>query len=103
MSKRNANYATPQTKITVEKTEEMPKTTVKTTVEEKQQEPIKAVVANCKKVRLRKQPDASGNNVIDELVEGTEVIVLDASNHKWTRVELKGVRGWIMSEYLRLI
>lgn len=67
-------------------------------------EPIEARVANCKKVRARKNPTTEEDNVIEELEEGTAVVVIDSSNPDWTRVELAGgTRAWIMSKYLEVI
>lgn len=67
-------------------------------------EPIQAKVANCKKVRARKNPTTEEDNVIDELEEGKTVIILDSSNPDWTRVELAGgTHAWIMSKYLEVI
>lgn len=67
-------------------------------------EPIQAKVANCKKVRARKNPTTEEDNVVDELEEGKAVIILDSSNPDWTRVELAGgTRAWIMSKYLEVI
>lgn len=67
-------------------------------------EPIQAKVANCKKVRARKNPTTEEDNVVDELEEGKVVIILDSSNPDWTRVELAGgTRAWIMSKYLEVI
>ena len=78
--------------------------TVEEVSENAEPEPIKAKVANCKKVRIRENPTAEEDNVIDELEEGKTVIVLDSSNPDWTRVELAGEkRAWIMSKYLEVI
>jgi len=64
----------------------------------------KAVVDNCKKVRARKNPTTDEDNVLSELVKGTEVVVVDSSNPDWTRVDLGGRKlAWIMSDYLTLI
>lgn len=68
-----------------------------------QPQPIKAVVANCKKVRVRKTPTTIEDNVIAELKEGTEVVVLDSSNPGWTLVDLGAQGAWIMSDYLKSI
>ena len=68
-----------------------------------QLQPIKAVVANCKKVRARKTPTTDEDNVIAELKEGTEVVVLDSSNPGWTLVDLGAQGAWIMSDYLKSI
>jgi uncharacterized protein YgiM (DUF1202 family) len=68
-----------------------------------QPQPIKAVVANCKKVRVRKTPNTHEDNVIAELKEGTEVVVLDSSNPGWTLVDLGAQGAWIMSDYLKSI
>lgn len=72
-------------------------------VEAKEPEPIKAKVANCKRVRARKNPTTEEDNVLAELTEGTEVVVLDSSNPDWTRVDVKGTLAWIMSDYLTVI
>lgn len=66
-------------------------------------EPIKANVANCKRVRARKNPTTEEDNVLAELTEGTEVVVLDSSNPDWTRVDVNGTLAWIMSDYLTVI
>lgn len=72
--------------------------------EEKEPDVLQAKVANCKKVRARKNPTTEEDNVVDELEEGKAVIVLDSSNPDWTRVELAGgTRAWIMSKYLEVI
>lgn len=68
-----------------------------------QPQPIKAVVANCKKVRVRKTPTTIEDNVIAELKEGTEVVILDSSNPGWTLVDLGAQGAWIMSDYLKSI
>lgn len=79
-------------------------TELKNAVEEKEPDVLHAKVANCKKVRARKNPTTDEDNVIDELEEGKVVIVLDSSNPDWTRVELAGgIRAWIMSKYLEVI
>lgn len=64
---------------------------------------IKAVVFNCKRVRVRSTPTIipHEDNVITELDAGTEVKVLDASNPIWTRVKIGDMSAWIMSEYLQ--
>lgn len=71
--------------------------------EPKKPDEIKAVVANCKKVRARKTPTTIEDNVIAELKEGTEVVVLDSSNPGWTLVDLGAQGAWIMSDYLKFI
>lgn len=71
--------------------------------EPKEPDKIKAVVANCKKVRVRKTPTTIEDNVIAELKEGTEVVVLDSSNPGWTLVDLGAQGAWIMSDYLKSI
>lgn len=97
MAKRRNNV---NTKPATENFETEPKIVA----EEKKTEPIQAKVANCKKVRARKNPTTEEDNVIDELEEGKAVIVLDSSNPDWTRVELAGgTRAWIMSKYLEVI
>jgi hypothetical protein len=71
--------------------------------EPKEPDKIKAAVANCKKVRVRKTPTTIEDNVIAELKEGTEVVVLDSSNPGWTLVDLGAQGAWIMSDYLKSI
>lgn len=99
MAKRRNNTNTkPATEEVVETKEEVDVTeTFKPDV-------LQAKVANCKKVRARKNPTTEEDNVVDELEEGKAVIILDSSNPDWTRVELAGgTRAWIMSKYLEVI
>lgn len=98
MAKRRNNVNTKPT------TEEVNTTEPKAVDEVPAPEPIQAKVANCKKVRARKNPTTEEDNVVDELEEGKAVIILDSSNSDWTRVELAGgIRAWIMSKYLEVI
>lgn len=69
----------------------------------KEPDKIKAIVVNCKKVRVRKTPTTTEDNIIAELKEGSEVVVLDSSNPEWTLVDLGAQKAWIMSDYLKSI
>lgn len=110
MAKRRNNTNTkPATEEVVETKEEVDatenfETEPETVAEEKEPDVLQAKVANCKKVRARKNPTTEEDNVIDELDEGKVVVILDSSNPDWTRVELAGgTRAWIMSKYLEVI
>ena len=108
--RRNVPTTKPATEEVVETKKEVISTGLDATeevvsepVEEKEPEPIKAKVTNCKRVRARKNPTTEEDNVLAELTEGTEVVVLDSSNPDWTRVDVKGTLAWIMSDYLTVI
>lgn len=100
-------------KVTEEVTDEVVNTTEEDAVEpavEERSEPepvaqeIKAVVANCARVRFRSNPSTEGDNVLSELPAGTKVTVLDASNPGWTRAKTNdGKLGWIMSDFLQTV
>lgn len=103
MAKRRNNVNTKPATEEVNTTENF-KTEPEAVAEEREPDVLHAKVANCKKVRARKNPTTEEDNVVDELEEGKAVIVLDSSNPDWTRVELAGgTRAWIMSKYLEVI
>lgn len=94
-SRRNQQQATkPKKENVIEKNEETV-SVEKETVEEK-----KAEVVNCGKLRLRQTPSVDDNNVINELLVGTELTVL-SENENWTKVQIDNETGYVMTKFLR--
>lgn len=77
----------------------------KTTAPKKQPEQTeqvkKGVVSNCSKVRFRKTPESTPDNVIDILDAGKGVIVLE-SDGEWTKVKVGKFEGYIMTQYIEV-
>lgn len=115
---RNRENTKPQTKpVEDEVTEETPVET-ETVEEETTEEAVDEVtteqedateetevktgkVVGCKKLRLRKTPDTTYDNVIVELVAGTEVTIKE-DQKDWLLVETKAGVGFVMSKYIEV-
>lgn len=111
---RNRENTKPQTKpVEEEVTEETPvetetveeETTEETAdeaaTEETEPEVKTGTVVGCKKLRLRKTPDTTYDNVIVELVVGTEVTIKE-DQKDWLLVDTKAGVGFVMSKYIEV-
>ena len=70
------------------------------------QEPMVGKIVNSKKVNFRKSPEAT-SEVLSILDINDEVLILDMYNNEpnadqWTRVDNKGVIGYVMSKYIQI-
>jgi hypothetical protein len=63
-------------------------------------------IVNSKKVNFRKSPEVT-SEVLSILDINDEVLILDIYNNEpnadqWTRVDNKGVIGYVMSKYIQI-
>lgn len=72
-----------------------------TDIEESEHTPIKGVVADCKKLRLRKEPNLEGE-VLVLLNNGDTVTVdLDNSTEEWIKVSTENnIDGYCMRKFI---
>lgn len=72
-----------------------------TDIEESEHTPVKGVVVDCKKLRLRKEPNLEGE-VLDLLnAEDTVTVDLDNSTEEWIKVSTEnGIDGYCMRNFI---
>ena len=72
-----------------------------TDIEESEPTPVKGVVADCKKLRLRKEPNLE-SEVLVLLNNGDSVTVdLDKSTEEWIKVSTEnGIDGYCMRKFI---
>lgn len=61
-----------------------------------------AQVINCTHLNLRKVPDIKGD-IMDVLQAHSNVVIDREVNSLWTKVQVDGVTGFVMSKYIEVV
>ena len=61
-----------------------------------------AQVINCTHLNLRKVPDIKGDIMV-VLLAHSNVVIEREVNNLWTKVQVDGVTGFVMSKYIEVI